>query len=171
MSCQRIRKSETLFTHTKSVPRKRHPRVASQRKACSPATARWRDRRPRPAATTDRVGTNARGKFQRIVHTTNESIVTVAIGRDRSHTRRARGSVSRRHPIDRDRFGIVSPPRVGRERERERTIQRCEKIFYEIRTWTLVALKAATRPTKEEARRADISTVVCLNDDRARARG
>ena len=35
----------------------------------------------------------------------------------------------------------------------------CEKIFYEIRTWTLVALKAATRPTKEEARRADISIV------------
>ena len=25
-----------------------------------------------------------------------------------------------------------------------------------LRTWTLVALKAATRPTKEEARRADI---------------
>ena len=33
-----------------------------------------------------------------------------------------------------------------------------------IRTWTLVALKAATRPTKEEARRADI-VLVCRNGD------
>ena len=38
-----------------------------------------------------------------------------------------------------------------------------------VRTWTLVALKAATRPTKEEARRADIVLCVCWNAvDRAR---
>tara|TARA_B100000131_G_scaffold45006_1_gene40299 strand:+ start:296 stop:652 length:357 start_codon:yes stop_codon:yes gene_type:complete len=33
-----------------------------------------------------------------------------------------------------------------------------------VRTWTLVALKAATRPTKEEARRADI-VLVCRNGE------
>ena len=36
-----------------------------------------------------------------------------------------------------------------------------EKYFYEefARTWTLVALNAATRPTKEEARSADILVI------------
>ena len=48
---------------------------------------------------------------------------------------------------------------------------RIERI--ETRTWTLVALKAATRPTKEEARSADIIVVSeCWNDDRVdRSRG
>ena len=56
---------------------------------------------------------------------------------------------------------------MARPSRRSRAV-RDEKI-YEKRTWTLVALKAATRPTKEEARRADIVLCVCWNAvDRAR---
>ena len=103
------RVTDTVYTYKI----RSHENAIRERKASSPATERWRDRHPRPATTTDRIRTNARGKFQRIVRSTIESIATVAIDRDRSQTRRTRGSVSRRHPIDRQRSGIVSPPRVG----------------------------------------------------------
>ena len=76
------------------------------------------------------------------------------------------------------RAPIVSPSRaLARSRRPSRdasrgtttTVDRREKNT--VRTWTLVALKAATRPTKEEARRADI-VLVCRNDERnARAVG
>ena len=56
----------------------------------------------------------------------------------------------------------ATPPRRA---ARPRVARALEKI----RTWILVALKAATRPTKEEARRADIVEMcVCRNADRAR---
>ena len=52
----------------------------------------------------------------------------------------------------------------GRRREKTREgwkTEKGEKYFYEefARTWTLVALNAATRPTKEEARSADILVI------------
>ena len=56
---------------------------------------------------------------------------------------------------------------MARASRRSRAVR--DERIYEKRTWTLVALKAATRPTKEEARRADIVLCVCWNAvDRAR---
>ena len=60
---------------------------------------------------------------------------------------------------------------MARASRRSRAVR--DETFHEKkRTWTLVALKAATRPTKEEARRADIVLCVCWNAvDRARGDG
>ena len=56
-------------------------------------------------------------------------------------------------------FPLATTARASR---RSRAVR--DETIYEKRTWTLVALKAATRPTKEEARRADI-VLVCRNGD------
>ena len=47
---------------------------------------------------------------------------------------------------------------MARASRRSRAVR--DETIYEKRTWTLVALKAATRPTKEEARSADIVSVL-----------
>ena len=65
------------------------------------------------------------------------------------------------HPSPRTARATRFPPRA-----REDASNASTRI--DTRTWTLVALKAATRPTKEEARSADIVRChrVCWNDDR-----
>ena len=56
----------------------------------------------------------------------------------------------------------VPTTRTTRDADRRRPEEEEEeakKNSNSSRTWTLVALKAATRPTKEEARRADILVI------------
>ena len=48
---------------------------------------------------------------------------------------------------------------ADRRRPEEEEEEEAKKNSNSLRTWTLVALKAATRPTKEEARRADILVI------------
>ena len=89
----------------------------------------------------------------------------IAPSTDRRHPRR---STTLNFPllraIERSRAIATSiEHRTPRETTARRTDGR-DDYKNTIRTWTLVALKAATRPTKEEARRADI-VLVCRNDD------
>lgn len=156
-SCQRIRKSETLFTHTKSVPTKT-PSARLERAqsvfirdgalARSTPTPGGDDRSRRDECARkipthrlydDRIDRHRRDRSRPVAHSTS-SWKRISTPPDRSG------------PV-RHRVSSVRAPRASDARVE------CEKIFYEIRTWTLVALKAATRPTKEEARRADISIV------------
>ena len=79
--------------------------------------------------------------------------VAVALGRRRTRTRDDDDDDARKH-------------------EGWKTEKEGEKYFYEefARTWTLVALNAATRPTKEEARSADILVISVRAGVRAGAR-
>ena len=90
----------------------------------------------------------------------------IAPSTDRRHPRR---STTRNFPllraIERSRaIATLIEHRTPRETTARRADGR-DDYKNTIRTWTLVALKAATRPTKEEARRADI-VLVCRNGDR-----
>ena len=88
----------------------------------------------------------------------------IAPSTDRRHPRRSTTLNFPLRAIERSRAIATSiEHRTPRETTARRTDGR-DDYKNTIRTWTLVALKAATRPTKEEARRADI-VLVCRNGD------
>ena len=88
----------------------------------------------------------------------------IAPSTDRRHPRRSTTLNFPLRAIERSRAIATSiEHRTPRETTARRTDGR-DDFKNTVRTWTLVALKAATRPTKEEARRADI-VLVCRNGE------
>jgi len=77
----------------------------------------------------------------------------------RAETRASR-SVRGRSPATDRAFVVIARSRRP-PRPRSSVARRVANKTHEKRTWTLVALKAATRPTKEEARSADIVVFEC----------
>ena len=119
----------------------------------APSTRRARDRR----------ATRAKNTYYSSRHTARW-IPSRRPPTDVTHDARRRSNFPLLRAIERSRAIATSiEHRTPRETTARRTDGR-DDYKNTVRTWTLVALKAATRPTKEEARRADI-VLVCRNGD------
>ena len=125
--------------------------------------------RGRPRARPRRASARSRGERARVAfpsHPSSPSITPLAFARA------SRRPDRRRSTIPRDRCAFPRGRSLSRRRRARRAVRApfATRRSTKKRTWTLVALKAATRPTKEEARRADIVLCVCWNAGH-RARG
>ena len=169
MTSHNPRNTPTAHSHP-SAPPIANPRDNVHRARISPIARPRRTPAPNARARRPRAPSRAR-RMNRESHPTARSF-HARVGPVSSPTR---ATNARRPPRrDRDRDRAISPFRPHRRERRPTTTRRrdaradAHKKIYR-RTWTLVALKAATRPTKEEARRADI-VLVCRNGARE-ARG